>query len=72
VAITGSWYTAGLHGLAVVEGETMTKFDIFALVVAVAAAALATGTLLLFAVAEQLRRGRWPWLLDWLARRKWK
>lgn len=49
----------------------MTKFDVFALVIAVAAMALLTGTLGLLAVIEQLERGRWPWLLDWLARRKW-
>jgi len=49
----------------------MTKFDTIALVVAVAAFSAMLGTLLLLEVAEQLRRGRWPWLLDWLARRKW-
>jgi len=50
----------------------MTTLDVIALMVAVGAFAAMLGTLLLLEVAEQLQRGRWPWLLDWLARRKWK
>jgi len=49
----------------------MTTLDVVVFLATIAVSS-ALGTLLLLEIAEQLRRGRWPWLLNLLARRKWK
>lgn len=49
----------------------MTTFDAIALVLT-GVLAVTIGSLGLYVVVERLRAGHWPWLLDLLARRKWK